>query len=161
MEDDFCLYLPNSDIAFRKAVKDTLIAIGINEDVIEEGLEKYSDIWRKKYMLKAFNNKYYNALDIMSYDIEEPLQIHKNIWIKVREYEYYCKHKNSVDLYGQVTDNMKLSLEEVRKLKLYLYKKDIERLYYIKKCKRNSSEKQRISYFSEDIPFQIRKNIRQ
>ena len=54
---------------------------------------------------------------------------------------------------------MKLSPEEIRKLKLYLYKKDIERLYYIKECKKNSSQK-KISYFSEDIPFQITKSIR-
>lgn len=152
--------MPNCDIAFRKAFSDTLTAIGMNKDVIEEGVEKHSDIWRKKYMLKAFNNKYYNTLDITLYDIEEPAQIHKNIWLKVREYEYYCDHKNSVDLYGQITNNMKLSPEEIRKLKLYLYKKDIERLYYIKQCKKNSSEKQKISYFSEDIPFQIRKSIR-
>lgn len=154
---DYCVFIPQSEIAFRKTVSETLTAIGINNDVIEEGLEKYADIWRKKYMSETFDNKYYNTLDIINYGIEAPSQVHKNVWLKMREYEYYCNHKNSVDLYGEVTDNMKMSPEEVKILKIYLYRKDVERLYYIEECKRNSSK--RHNHSLESTSLQKRNHI--
>ena len=55
---DFTMLSPVCDLGFRKGVVDTLLAIGMDEEVIEEGLEKYADIWRDRFISSAFFNKY-------------------------------------------------------------------------------------------------------
>lgn len=96
------------DKSFRWSVKHTLEAIGMNSDVIEEGLEKYSDLWRDTYMKLAFNNRY-NPLTSIPYLIgrndnfirlSKPDEKHKEKWLELRKYEYYLEHKTSVDNYG-------------------------------------------------------------
>ena len=57
---DIVYITPVVDLGVRKGVIDTLTAIGMNNDVIEEGLEKYADLWREKFMELAFNNEYNN-----------------------------------------------------------------------------------------------------
>lgn len=96
------------DKSFRWSVKHTLEAIGMNSDVIEEGLEKYSDLWRDTYMKLAFNNRY-NPLTSIPYligrndnliSLSKPDEKHKEKWLELRKYEYYLEHKTSVDNYG-------------------------------------------------------------
>ena len=96
------------DKSFRWSVKHTLEAIGMNSDVIEEGLEKYSALWRDTYMKLAFNNRY-NPLTSIPYligrndnliSLSKPDEKHKEKWLELRKYEYYLEHKTSVDNYG-------------------------------------------------------------
>lgn len=96
------------DKSFRWSVKHTLEAIGMNSDVIEEGLEKYSALWRDTYMKLAFDNRY-NPLTSIPYLIgrndnfirlSKPDEKHKEKWLELRKYEYYLEHKTSVDNYG-------------------------------------------------------------
>ena len=57
--DEFSLlFSPDVDIMFRGGVVKTLTAIGMNRDVIEEGIEKNSDLWRKSYMLEGFRHEF-------------------------------------------------------------------------------------------------------
>lgn len=113
---------PKCDIGFRKGVVDTLSAIGMAEDAIEEGIEKNTNIWRESYMKAAYTNQY-NLLGKLPSEIDLE---HQKKWLKYRRYEYYQDHKESVDKYGKVLPEMKISLEEAQELKQYLDKKDLE-----------------------------------
>ena len=55
---DCSLMMPYCDIAFRKGVVDTLTAMGMDKEAIEEGLEKNSDMWRNQFIDSAFKSKY-------------------------------------------------------------------------------------------------------
>ncbi|MBR4003687.1 MAG: hypothetical protein IKI95_06530 [Clostridia bacterium] len=133
---DACLIMPYCDIAFRKGVVDTLVAMGMNKDAIEEGLEKNADMWRNSYIERAFRIKYEPVIyNISGSDDYKPLPKadleHKQAWIKMRKYEYYCDHKKSVDLYGVVEPDMLLSKEELISLKSYLDIENAKRLEFI------------------------------
>ena len=115
----------NCDKSFRWAVIDTLNAIGMNVNLIEEGLEKYSDGWRDIYIKHAFRNKYepvvYNFLgrenDKNYPDVSEEF---KKAWITMRKYEYYKEHRESVDLYGNIEPEMEISFEEYGNLNKFV-----------------------------------------
>lgn len=138
---DCCLIMPYCDIAFRKGVVDTLLAMGMNKEAIEEGLEKNADMWRNLYIEKAFKIKYEPIMiNFLGSNDFEPLPNadleHKKAWIKMRKYEYYCDHKKSVDLYGVVEPDMLLTQEELINLKSYLDVAHVKRLESIKQHKR-------------------------
>lgn len=120
------------DIGFRNSVVKTLRAINLDRDAIEEGIEKNADIWRETYMKRAFRNEFYGKFLI---NVEEPEKEHEFLWIYMRLYEYYKAHKSSVDRYGIVTPEMKMSKDDVRNLEAYLQEKNSERYAYLEKCK--------------------------
>ena len=103
---DLYLFSTKCDYAFRKGVVDTLLAIGMNIDSIEEGIEKNASKWREGHMRIAFHNLY--SVSRFSLDgskdkmLEEPSQEHYEKWMKLRLYEYYIEHKDSVDKYGEI-----------------------------------------------------------
>lgn len=137
---DAMLFCSVCDLGFRKGVLDTLLAIGMNQDVIEEGLEKYSDMWREFYMSRVFNNEYSPVFFMANPDVYlEPVdEEHKTNWIKYRKYEYYKRHKSSVDKYGTPDEDMLISEEEALALAYYLYKKHIERKQQIEEYKKEA-----------------------
>ena len=92
-------------MGFRKGVVDTLSRIGMNSDVIEEGLEKFSDLWRERFMSCAFRNAY-EPIFYLCEPIDPVEEGHKEMWLKMRRYEYYQRHKKSVDLYGVPSPDM-------------------------------------------------------
>ncbi len=49
-ENEFYLFSPNCDYIFRKGIVDTLLAINMDKDVIEEGIEKRFRLVRKNDM---------------------------------------------------------------------------------------------------------------
>lgn len=159
---DITFLTPVCDLGFRKGVVDTLTAIGMDKEVIEEGLEKNADMWRDKFINQAFNNEYvpimYNILGSISNKKQDEIPPvnpkHKEAWIKMRLYEYYCNHKKSVDLYGSITPEMKISKEEAYELKKYLDVENMKRKtlinmirngentnYYVDKNNEQKSEK--------------------
>ena len=130
---DLCLILPQCDIAFRKGVVDTLITMGLNKDAIEEGLERNAKMWRNLFIERAFRVKYEPiTLNLFGDKDFEPLPAadleHKEAWIKMRKYEYYCDHKKSVDSYGSIDPEMLLTKEEIINLKIYLDEANAKRL---------------------------------
>ena len=137
---DLCLMLPQCDIAFRKGVVDTLIAMGLNKDAIEEGLERNAKMWRNLFIERAFRVKYEPiTLNLFGDKDFEPLPAadleHKEAWIKMRKYEYYCEHKKSVDLYGSIDPEMLLTKEEIINLKIYLDEANAKRLALVEERK--------------------------
>lgn len=141
---DLVLFNPTCDIGYRKGIVDTLTQIGINIDAIEEGIEKNASNWREKLMNLAFINEYdlieynpFNSLISTDKAVEKNDPEFKKNWIKMRKYQYYQQHKDSVDKYGIVDSDMTLSDDEVTKLKIYLNQKHIERKKQIEQYKNN------------------------
>ncbi len=133
---DITFLTPMCDLGFRKGVVDTLTAIGMDKEVIEEGLEKYSDMWRDRLINQAFSNEYepvmYNFLGSDEGKEIPPVDPkHKEAWIKMRLYEYYCEHKKSVDLYGSIIPAMKMTKGEAEELKKYLDIENMKRKTFI------------------------------
>ncbi len=133
---------PVVDLGVRKGVVDTLLKIGMNKDVIEEGLEKYANLWREHFMVSAFRNEY--ELFLSKFQVEPAEEEHRVKWLKMRKYEYYQRHKKSVDLYGVVEPDMLMTKEEVLELKKYLDQKHQERnngynhINYAKSLRKNN-----------------------
>jgi len=136
---DYVMFDENYDILFRRGILYTLMATGMEREAIEEGIEKNANLWRDKLMLMAFNNKY-NPVWLLS-TIELASDIHKQNWLKKRTYEYYIEHKNSVHKYGEITEDMKLSPQDLFKLNCYLDDKDEERMKYLDEIKNKSTNK--------------------
>lgn len=130
MPEGYCemaeLFSEDVDKIIRGGVLKTLKAIGMDEDVIEEGLEKYSDIWRTSAMELGYSHVY-EPVVYMYGTPEKADEDHKKNWIANREYEYYQEHKNSVDNYGTITPAMQMTPEEHSKLFVLLEQQNIER----------------------------------
>lgn len=130
---DFVMFNENSDIAFRKGIVATLTAINLVSDAIEEGIERNADLWRESEMHGAYRNTYhpvFNNLPITEEDKE-----HYEKWLRLRTYEYYQEHKDSVNKYGKITEAMLMSPEEVEDLKVYLTIKHEEKMADIERAK--------------------------
>ena len=130
---DFFMMSPVCDLAFRKGVVDTLTRIGMDREVVEEGIEKNADMWRERYMRSAFSNEYDPIYLKCSFslfgeerksdDINEPTlsdvdPSFEEGWMKLRRHAYYMEHKDSVDKYGVVLPEMAMSGEELKELQL-------------------------------------------
>jgi len=132
---DCGILMPTCDLWFRKGIVDTLMAIDIDLDAIEEGIEKHADLWRDSYMEKAFKNEFEPVFYIEKEETPLASDEHKEKWLKMRRYEYYQSHKDSVDNYGVVSDDMKMSQEEVKKLEKELEIMKKQRLQVLKQNK--------------------------
>lgn len=126
---DFYKLGPYSDYAFRKGIVDTLLAINMDITAIEEGIEKNVEKWRENLVRLAFHNTYnpYRFGLFNAPKMSNPSEEHRQLWTKMRLYEYYQKHKSSVDAYGVVTEEMKMTAEEVSELEEKLNKMNEER----------------------------------
>ncbi len=124
---DFYMFYPTCDLAFRKGIVDTLTAIGMDHEVVEEGIEKNANLWQDKVMKMAFYNQF-NAKSVERI-LEDNEYLTK--WMQLRKYEYYQQHKDVVDKYGSVTPEMQMSNEDVIALKIYLDQKLAEINAYI------------------------------
>lgn len=157
---DLYLFSTKCDYAFRKGVVDTLLAIGMDIDAIEEGIEKNASEWREGHMRVAFHNLYsvsrfslYGSEDKM---LEEPSQEHYEKWLKLRLYEYYIEHKDSVDKYGEILPEMKMTESEVIELKKWLETAHEERMKKISEFKnkdysQNAPEMKETDYYACDF----------
>lgn len=121
---------PDVDKMIRGGVVKTLRAIGMDGEVIEEGLEKYADLWREDAMLRSCRNLFNPFLSsIKNWSDREPISdSHKKNWLADREYAYYQEHKASVDKYGTPTDAMKMTPAEHNKLLKVLNRQNAKRM---------------------------------
>lgn len=134
--DDCGIYSPSCDIVFRKGVVDTLLAIGMNKDAIEEGIEKNANLWRENFMEQAFSHRYEPVFFLSKVQVGPAEEEHKEKWLKMRRYEYYQRHKKSVDKYGVIEPSMIMTIEEVNETKKYLDQKHVERVNQIEDVKK-------------------------
>ena len=157
---DFFLFSPMCDYAFRKGIVDTLLAIGMDKNAIEEGIEKNIDMWLDTYMNLAFLNQYdpifsSYRITLNEDDTDEKLQdidpVFKENWLKYRKYQYYQEHKDSVEAYGVLMPEMKMTKEEVEILEGYLKEQGEFRLNQIAefKKKKQSQEPSILKQMSE------------
>ena len=160
---DLYLFSPKCDYAFRKGIVDTLLAIGMDIDAIEEGIEKNANKWRENHMKIAFHNLY-SVLPTYSLShsvnenniLEKPSQEHYEKWLKLRLYEYYIEHKDSVDKYGEVLPEMKMTESEVIELKKWLEVAHEERIKKILEFKNkdyssNIPKMKEINFYDCDV----------
>ena len=139
--DEFSLlFSEDVDEIIRGGVSKTLRAIGMENEVIEEGLEKYAYTWRPSAMKKGFGHKYEPVVFMVGAP-DDADEEHKINWFANREYQYYQRHKNSVDAYGTLTPAMRMTPEENAKLVAILEKQNEERTKFIENWKRNSKSK--------------------
>lgn len=136
--DEFALlFSEDVDKIVRGGVVKTLRAIGMDSEVIEEGLEKYSDIWRPYCMKLGFKHIYDPVIYLKGKPEMPPSEEHKKNWLADREYQYYQTHKHSVDSYGTLTPAMQMSPEEYSKLTATLEKQNEMRKSYITMWRNN------------------------
>ena len=114
--DDFSIMIsPDAVEIFRGGVVRTLTAIGMDLEVIEEGIEKNADMFREGYIHAGFRNEFEPVL--YHHGSPPPAdEEHRQNWLKAKRYEYYCKHKQSVDKYGEPHPDMLITPEQVKNL---------------------------------------------
>lgn len=111
----------SSDVVeiFRSGIARSLKTIGMDQEVVEEGIEKNANLFREKYIKKGYENEFEPML--IKYTAPEFLdKEHKLKWIAAKRYDYYVKHKDSVDKYGKPHPDMLMSDEYAAKLKAEL-----------------------------------------
>lgn len=133
------LFGTDYDICFRGGVVKTLKAIGMNENVIQEGIEKYAAMWRNKCMNRAFNQEFAPIM-MFKKQIEESSSEFKQNWLKYRKYQYYSKHKYYVDHYGEVEPEMLINGEDLIELEQTLNQQIEERKKQIKEWENSITE---------------------
>ncbi len=135
--DEFSLlFSPDVDKMFRGGVVKTLSAIGMNREVIEEGIEKNADMWRERYMERSFEHAF-EPIGYLRDPIEPADPAHKENWLRLRRYEYYTDHKDSVDKYGEVTPDMQLNIEEWSQLQSVTNQQNKEREQLVEHWKKH------------------------
>lgn len=153
---DFIKFDENYDIGFRLGIYRTLRAIQMDSETIEEGIEVNANLWRDICMRESFRNIYAPILGFAGVKYNQmvpPSDEHLEAWLKLRKYQYYQAHKVVVDKYGEVTPEMKMSLEEVEELKNYLVKMHEKRIAYLEELKNA-----KVEGTSTEIPFTLAKN---
>ena len=136
--DEFSLlFSPDVDVMFRGGVVKTLTAIGMDREVIEEGIEKNADLWRKSYMLEGFRHAY-EPVVYMKGSPEPASEEFKENWLALREFKYYVEHGKSVDKYSEPTPYMLLNLQQIRELEDVVNEQAAERRAFVKTWEENT-----------------------
>ncbi len=139
--DEFSLLFgPDVDKIFRDGVVKTLLAIGMEKEIIEEGIEKNASIWRGSCMSQSFDHMYRPVVYLKG-SPNPPEPTHKQNWMKMRLYEYYAEHKESVDKFSYPTPEMLMSEEEVKVLRKELNRQNSERQAYIDEWHKSTKPK--------------------
>lgn len=151
--NDEYLFSTRCDYIFRNGIVDTLLAIGMDISAIEEGVEKNVDMWQEPLMNLAFDNKFNPIFCNISFrlithsneeekndnKLQDANPVFRDCWLKYRKYEYYQAHKESIELYGNITPEMKMTDEEVISLKKYLNEQEKIRLEEIEKFRKGKN----------------------
>lgn len=131
---EFITFSPDYDKGFRKGIVDTLLAIGMNKEAVEEGIEKNANKWREKCMRIAYRNLYsVSPFTFHGNNLSD--KEHYEKWLKLRLYEYYIEHKDEIDKYGEVLPEMKMTELEVNELKKWLEVEHEKRMIQISESK--------------------------
>ena len=133
------LFSEDVDKIIRGGVLKTLRAIGMDGEVIEEGLEKYSDIWRPRAMSLGFEHLYQPVVFMVGTPAPADEE-HKRNWLANREYQYYQEHKYSVDNYGTKTPAMQMTPEEHTQLVDILEQQNEQRARFVEHWRKTSTK---------------------
>ena len=86
-----------------------MLSIGINENAIEEGLIKNSNLWLDRMIEQTFINRYENLLwNIKFSDKKDYIEIppatpeHKRAWMLLRKCQFVEKYEDKIIKYGNL-----------------------------------------------------------
>ena len=118
IDNDLILENVETDYALRKSLSDTFNYLGFSYERSEEAIEVYAQNWRSPRMRLLFYNAYAGNAVLVARETYTPFDLYfRDNWLKLKEYDYYKKHKNSVDKYGEATSSMLMSDEEAEEMK--------------------------------------------
>ena len=117
----------NYDKAMRGEFVYAMEQLGMDDDMIERGVEAHADLWRKRVMEQTFFNRYLKlsvkqrAMLAQKGDTEwkhlmDMEKEYHDIWLRLREYEYYQAHQKVIDELGTDTASMHMPMNEVTEL---------------------------------------------
>lgn len=155
-DNDFLIFHKSCDIGFHDCLVETLVKAGMSKMRAEEGMEYNSEIWFEKYINMAFDNRY-DPIYMMNnpyYEHVDP--IHRETWLKLRRYAYYQYHKDIFDKVGNITDDMKLPVEMVRKMNKYLEEENKKREEFLESIHNKVWENLR---YADDISIEDKKRL--
>lgn len=134
-----------SDYAFRKSISDTLEHLNFSYEIREEAIETFSKNWRYSRMKLQFYNGFAGNITLIareSYTKYDDDFMEK--WLKVKEYDYYQKYKDSVDKYGEITPAMLMNNEEAETLKKELIDLSAKRKKEMEFSKENMTNEKKL-----------------
>ena len=126
-DNDFLIFHKSCDLGFHDGIVDALVKAGMEKTRAEEGMEYNAELWFEKYINMAFDNRYDPIYMINNPYYEQANPVHRETWLRLRIYAYYQYHKDIIDKVGNITDDMKMSLEKVRELNKYLEEENRKR----------------------------------
>ncbi len=116
----------NYEDVFRESVIDAMVALGLPQKSIEEGLELSASIWLMPAICRGLMNESGLHSDefcaLQKYEPAVAKELFNSEFksmaaaARLREYKYYLKHREVIDRMGTATKNMKMSQEEASKL---------------------------------------------
>ena len=135
MDENCCPHnyngMPHYDKFFRNEVIRCMGRFGIPDHDIEVALEQNKALWWKQTAVRSFENTeyplslwtdVYKDIDPWWHRVATLQAAHQDIWLKVREYEYYQDHHEIIDELGLATPNMLMKPAEVSRLQKKLVK---------------------------------------
>lgn len=89
------------DKEFRESIVLALHSIGLDDDIIEDGIDTNLDIWLDTCVEATFYNNHYPVTGEMLFsdkeiDYSDCDEEYKEKWMKLRKHEYYMDHKESL-----------------------------------------------------------------
>ena len=143
MEDKLCFSIVETDYAFRKSLSDSLEYLGFSYDRKEEAIETFSKNWRRPRMSATFYNAFVGNMALVARETYKNYSLNfRDDWIKLKEYDYYQKHKDSVYKYSEPTPAMLMDKEEAEELKKTLIELSEKRHDELKFSKENMTNAQ-------------------
>ena len=121
----------NYDELFRDKVVASLGQIKMDQHRVEACLEQNASLWRKPVMKRAFLNQNF----LMTNEERAVLAAHNpqlyqqlksreksnfQVWVRLREHDYYKKHQTMIDELGTATEYMKMDAHQ----EAYLFAKE-------------------------------------
>ena len=107
-----------TDYAFRKSLSDSFKYLGFSYDRREEAIESLSKYWRSPRMRAFFYSAYAGDIALVARETYKKHDLNfRDNWLRLKEYDYYQKHKESVDKYSEPTPAMLMDKEEAEELK--------------------------------------------
>ena len=119
----FVPFDPNYDESFRDGVLKSMQKIGLDSHNVEACLELNANVWRKPVMQKTFINRNHLITNeeraVLAKHNPQLFHQLKNReksdfqnWVRLREYDYYQKHRDIVDAMGTATEYMKMDFDK-------------------------------------------------
>lgn len=148
------LSIVETDYAFRKSLSDSFKYLGFSYDRSEEAIESLSKYWRSPRMRAFFYSAYAGNMVLVARETYKKHDLNfRDNWLRLKEYDYYQKHKDSVDKYSEQTPAMLMDKEEAEELKNMIIELSEDRQAEMEFSKENMT--------NAEAAMRVKKNISQ